>query len=174
MNLKLTLDMIYNLPTTVINISEQNEEFEGLISDRICSEYDISDIKSKLARMFDKFNGVKFYYNIPISDNIKITGSYEVKEGSSQQTIISKQDQAVTKKLDSMIWASDFYDSIISLAKGLTKGEAVYLVYGLFAHKSTEYIAEIINVSERTVRTIKRSCLVKTWLALEALYEKDK
>ena len=113
MNLKLTLDMIYNLPTTVINISEQNEEFEGLISDRICSEYDISDIKSKLARMFDKFNGVKFYYNIPISDNIKITGSYEVKEGSSQQTIISKQDQAVTKKLDSMIWASDFYDSII-------------------------------------------------------------
>lgn len=173
MDLKLTLDMIYDLPSKVIDISEQNEEFVGMISEKICNEYDITDIKNKLSQMFSKFNGVKFYYNIPLTESIKLTNSLEIREGSSQRSTISKAEQAVTRKIDSMIWASQFYDSIISLSRGLTKNEAIYLSYGLIACKSNEYIAEILNVSTKTVQPIKKSCLVKTWVALETLYEED-
>lgn len=171
MDLKLTLDMIYELPTKVLNISEENEEFVGMISEKICNEYDLTDIKSKLSKMFSKFNGVKFYYNIPLSESIKLTNSLEIREGSCQRSGLSKSEQAVMRKIDSMIWASEFYDSILSLSRGLTISEAKYLCYGLIACKSNEYIAELLNVSTKSIQPIKKSCLVKTWAALEALYE---
>lgn len=173
MDLNLTLNMIYELPSKVINISEQNEEFVGMISESICNEYNIVEIKTKLSRMFSKFNGVKFYYNIPLNETIKLTSSYDTKEVKSQRGVISKEEIAITKKIDSMIWASEFYESIINLSKGLTKSEAIYLSYGLIACKSNEYIAEILNVSTKTVQPIKKSCLIKTWTALETLYEDD-
>lgn len=174
MDLNLTLNMIYELPMKVINISELNAEFVGMISESICNEYNITEIKTKLSRMFSKFNGVKFYYNVPLNESIKLTTSYDLKEGVSQRSVISKEELAVTKKIDSMIWASEFYESIINLSKGLTKSEAIYLSYGLIACKSNEYIAEILNVSTKTVQPIKKSCLIKTWTALETLYEEDK
>lgn len=172
MDLKLTLDMIYELPSKVLNISGENE-FVGMISEKSCNEYDLTDIKTKLTKMFSKFNGVKFYYNIPISESIKLTSTWEKREGSCQRSSLSKSEQAVMNKIDSMIWASEFYDSIISLSKGLTISEAKYLCYGLIACKSNEYIAEILEVSTKTIQPIKKSCLVKAWLALETLYEED-
>lgn len=173
MDLNLTLDMIYDLPTKVINISEQNEEFVGMISESVCKQYDMNEIKYKLSHMFSKFNGVKFYYNVPLSESIKTTTSYGLREGSSQRTTISKEESAVTRKIDSMIWASEFYDCIISLSKGLTRSEAIYLSYGLIARKSNEYIAEVLHICPKTVQPIKKSCMIKTWVALETLYEED-
>ncbi len=177
MDLNLTLNMIYELPTKVISISEdhsEDDDFVCMISESICNEYDIDDIKSKLSKMFSRFNGLKFYFNIPLSESIKITASYEIREGNSQRSTLSKEEQAVTRKIDSMIWASKFYDSIITLSKGLTKDEAIYLTHALMAGKSHESIAEKIGISVRSIQPIKKSCLVKSWMALETLYEEER
>lgn len=177
MDLNLTLNMIYELPSKIINISTENckkDDFVCMISESMCNEYDIDDIKFKLTKMFSKFNGLKFYFNIPLSESIKITASCEIMEGNSGRSLVSKEEQAVTRKIDSMIWASKFYDSILSLSKGLTVNEATYLSYALIACKSHESIAETLNISIRSIQPIKKSCLVKTWIALETLYEEDR
>lgn len=173
MNLNLTLDKFYELPSLVIDNAKANETSVSLIPEKECNEYNISEIKSKLSRMFSKFNGVKFYYNVKPEELVNISASYDYKNWTSQRSTMSSQERAVMEKYDKMIWASNFYDSIISLSKGLTKREAIFLSYGLIAHQSLEYIAEIMEVSERTVYPIKKSCIVKAWLALETLYEED-
>ena len=164
--------MIYELPTKVINISEENDKFVGLIAENVCNKYNIHEIKTKLSCMFTKFNKVKFYYITPISDTIQITTSYG-ENGRRKKSVLSKEELAVTNKIDSMIWASDFYNKVLSLSKGLTFSEAIYLSYGLIACKSNEYIAEILHVSPRSVQPVKKSCMIKAWAALETLYDED-
>ena len=55
MDLNLTLDMIYDLPNKVMSNSETNENEVALIPIKECKEYNITEIKSKLSRMFSKF-----------------------------------------------------------------------------------------------------------------------
>ena len=90
------------------------------------------------------------------------------------QELVDEDGKTFMEKYDNMIWASKFYESIISLSKGLTKNEAIFLTYGLIANRTNEFMAELMSVSVRTVDPIKKSCMVKAWLALETLYEEDK
>lgn len=174
MDLNLTLDMIYDLPNRIVSNSETNEEKVAQIPEKECNTYNLIEIKSKLSHMFSRFNGVKFYYNIKSEEMVKISATYEYKDWMSQQSTISQQERIVMEKYDNMVWASKFYESIISLSKGLTKKEAIALAYGLIAHQSVEFMAEMMGVCPRTVFPIKKSCIVKTWLALETLYEEDR
>ena len=174
MDLNLTLDMIYDLPNKVMSNSETNENEVALIPIKECKEYNITEIKSKLSRMFSKFNGVKFYYNIKPEELVNVSPTYNFKDWMSQRSTMSQQERIVMEKYDNMIWASKFYESIISLSKGLTKNEAIFLTYGLIANRTNEFMAELMSVSVRTVDPIKKSCMVKAWLALETLYEEDK
>ena len=172
MDTSLTLDMIYELPLKVIKESKEKGEFASMISENICDKYNINDIKAKITLMFAKFNSIKFYYNMPLSKTIRITPEYKEKPLFKNE-MRSKIDIAVSKKIDNMIWASEFYKSIIKLSKGLTYEEAYYLSYGLIACRSHEKIAEDLNISIRSIQPIKKSCLVKIWAALEIFYEED-
>jgi len=173
MESELTLNMICDLPKSVISISKEHCDFVCQIPERVCNEHDIASIKPKLYRMFTKFNNVKFFYKVKSEDLVKVTPSYELREWSCQRSNISNQEIIVTRKVDNMIWAKKFYDTIITLSKGLTEREAIYLSYGIMGRKSNEFVAEILKIGTRSVQPIKKSCIVKTWMALETLYEDD-
>ena len=111
-------------------------------------------------------------YDLP--NKVNVSPTYNFKDWMSQRSTMSQQERIVMEKYDNMIWASKFYESIISLSKGLTKNEAIFLTYGLIANRTNEFMAELMSVSVRTVDPIKKSCMVKAWLALETLYEEDK
>lgn len=170
---ELTLKMICELPKSIISISKENCDFVCRIPEKVCNKHNIASIKPKVYRMFTKFNNVKFFYKVKLEDLVNVTPSYELKEWSCQRSNLSEQERLVAKKVDNMIWAVKFYDALVTLSKGLTVQEAVYLSYGIMGRNSNEYVAEVLKIAPRTIQPIKKSCFVKTWLALEALYEDD-
>lgn len=169
--MNLTLEMIYDLPNKVIENSTLYDGQVARIPDKICKEYKINEIKPKLFYMFTKFNSIKFYYNVATEELIKITSSYDIKDYESQRNTDSKIETVVMEKYDKMIWASKFYDSVISLSKGLTKQEGIYLAYGIMSSKTIDDIALMMDVCPRTVNPIGKSCIIKSWNALETFYE---
>ena len=112
---------------------------------------------------------VKYFYNFSVESSIKITPTYQLSEGSRQRSNASQVESIVTREVDSIIWATRFYDTIIFAAKKLTEEEATYLVNSLIKNKSESAIADILGVCTKTVHHIKKSCLIKIWSELEPL-----
>lgn len=169
MDSTLTLDMIFNLPNEILDTSKKYKEMSEMLSISICNKYDTKELTGKINNMFVIFKNVKYFYNFSVESSIKITPTYQLSEGSRQRSNASQVESIVTREVDSIIWATKFYDTVIFAAKKLTEEEATYLVNSLIKNKSESAIADILGVCTKTVHHIKKSCLIKIWSELEPL-----
>ena len=173
MDSTLTLDMIFNLPNEILDTSKKYKEMSEMLSISICNKYDTKELTGKINNMFVRFKNVKYFYNFSVESSIKITPTYQLSEGSGQRSNASQVESIVTREVDSIIWATKFYDTVIFVAKKLTEQEATYLVNSLIKNKSESAIAEILGVCPRTIHHIKKSCLIKVWAELEPLEDEN-
>lgn len=56
-------------------------------------------------------------------------------------------------------------DSFLLLFAKLTEQEAIYLTSAFQKHKTEE------NIADGSVKKIKKSCLIKTWIEIQSLIE---
>lgn len=173
MDFTLTLDKILELPNDILKTSEKYDEYSELLRKKVYDDYDFKELREKIEKKFDKFKDMKYLYNFPVESSIRITPTYQVKEGSTSNSPISKVEQAIVKKVDSQLWMNCFYDSLMKVAAKLTLQEASYLVDSFFSHKSEDIIAEKLGICKMTLQNIKKSCLIKLWIELRTLDEED-
>lgn len=173
MDFTLTLDKILELPNDILKASEKYNEYSELLRKKVYDDYDFKELRENIEEKFDKFKDAKFLYNFPVESNIRTTPTYQVREGSTSNTPISKVEQAIVKKVDNQIWMNEFYNSLMTVAAKLTLQEAYYLVDSFFSHKSEEIIAEKLGICKMTLQNVKKSCLIKLWIELRTLDEED-
>ncbi len=166
---ELTLDMILELPFEVLKKSEKYNEYSQLLDKDIYDKYDVIQMKEDIASKFNRFKSAKFSCNLPPEYNIKITPSYQIREGTSSNKISDPVGELVRDFVDNQIWFVKFYNSVTNLASKITTQEAVYLVDTFFSNKSEEFISEKLGISKNTLQKIKKSCLMKTWLEFQSL-----
>ncbi len=169
----VTLEQLLNVGDTIVNNANSNSKINQLLDEYICNQYDCITIKSKLLKLFATFKSARYLYEFPEDDNIKITPTYELREGFTQRSTTSKIENAVSKYIDKQIFTTDIYLSIIKTSYKLTSAEVIYLNNTFLIHVSEERIAEIIGISKTYLQKIKKSCLVKLWVELEKYCQDD-
>lgn len=153
------------LQEEILKISKEHE-YSSLLSKNMIDEYYYLDMKKDIAKVFTKFNDMK--YIVGHSNNYDLSSvSFDTLKVSLSKKNNDKVSNYVMKNVDLEIWTQDFYNTIISLSRSLTMQEGVYLVDALFANRSEEMISEKICVCRKTLQSIKKSCLVKLYLELK-------
>ena len=169
----VTLDQLINVGSTITDNANSNSEVNQLLDEYICNQYDCTNIKSELLKLFATFKSARYLYEFPKDANIKITPTYELREGFTQRSTTSQVENAVSRYVDKQLLTTDIYTSIIKTSYKLTGAEVVYLINTFLVHKSEENIAEIIGISKTYLQKIKKSCLVKLWVELEKYCQDD-
>ena len=172
MDYSLTLDKILELPNDILKNAEKYDEYSELLGKIILEDTNIELIKSKVINYFNHFKEIKYLYKFPIN-NIKITSSYEIHEGTRPKKTTSAIEQLVLSRTDEELWAENFYEAIITVSRKLTLQEAIYLVDSFLGNKSDEFISEKIGICRNTLQKVKKSCLVKIWSELKFLDLED-
>lgn len=169
----VTLNELINISDYIKSASETNEEYNELIDEKICDNYDITDIKNKLVELINKFKSARYLYEFPIGESIKVTPTYERDESFHQRNNVSQVEKAIERKVDKQLLTTDIYNSIIKVSYKLSNSEVIYLINTFLTHKSEEDIAELIGISKTYLQKIKKSCLVKMWTDLKQYCETD-
>ena len=167
---EVTLDMILELPKKILEKAEQYGDYSELLPKEVYEKYDLVEVRSDVSRIFKHFNVIKYLYSYSSEEyNIKITPTYEPREGTISNKISDSVGDMVTKKVDNQIWIVKFYNSIMNVALKMTDKEAFYIVCTYFANKSEEYVSDRLGICRNTLQKIKKSSLVKTWVELHEL-----
>lgn len=168
----ISLNMILNLPREIMANSKINEG-NILLRKEIYDCFDTKELKKKIERGFLKYQNVTYLYRFPNENNITLTPSCEIKENMFIQHPKDKIGELITSQVDRQIWATDFYYRLIDLSLKLTNQEAIYLVNAFFKSQTEDTICEILSICRNTLRGIKKSCLVKTWIEIKSLIEDE-
>lgn len=162
---ELNINMLLELPSTILKKSEDDiNKFVGLLSDNVCNIYYYKNLKSDLKSYFDKFNDMKYIYNISKEYGINLVSNYEIREEKRLIKVNDKVSNFVEKELDKEEFTREVYEKSLSLASKLTYKEAIYFVESFFSNKSDDYISEEIGISRTGLQKIRKSCLVKMYL----------
>jgi hypothetical protein len=164
----VTVNQLLNIGNTITLNAEKNKEYNELIKEKVCDQYDIISIKKKLINLLDDFKSARYLYDFPVEESIKMTPPYELRESSHQRSGISQIEKAVERHLDKQIQTTEIYYSLIKVSNKLLGSEATYLTNTFFTHKSEEDIAELLNISKTYLQKIK-----KRWTDLKQYCEKD-
>ena len=65
----VTLNELINISDYIKSTSATNEEYNELIDEKICDQYDITDIKNKLVELINKFKSARYLYEFPIGES---------------------------------------------------------------------------------------------------------
>lgn len=173
MNNVVTLNQLLNVSSTIQDNASKNAEYNELLDNYVCMQYDILSDKEKLDKLFSSFKSARYLYDFPLEEQVSITPSYEYKESFTQRSITSQVENAVQRYVDMQILTTDIYYSIMKVSYKLTNDEVIYLINTFLAHKSEEDIAEIIGISRTYLQRIKKSCIVKMWVELKKYCEEE-
>ena len=136
----VTLNELINISDYIKSTSATNEEYNELIDEKICDQYDITDIKNKLVELINKFKSARYLYEFPIGESIKVTPTYERDESFHQRNNVSQVEKAIERKVDKQLLMTDIYNSIIKVSYKLSNSEVIYLINTFLTHKSEESI----------------------------------
>lgn len=167
MNNVVTLNQLLNVGNAIQDNATKNEQYNELLDDYICKQYDIVSNKEKLEKLFSSFKSARYLYDFPLEESVSISPSYEYKESFTQRSTTSQIENAVQRYIDKQMLTTDIYYSIMKVSYKLTNDEVVYLINTFLIHKSEEDIAEIIGISRTHLQKIKKSCIVKMWVDLK-------
>ena len=169
----VTLNELINISDYIKSASATNEEYNELIDEKICDQYDIVDIKKKLTDLFTNFRSARYLYNFPVSDSIRTTPIYEKDESFHQRNNVSQVENAVSRYVDKQILTTNIYNSILNVSSKLVDDEVVYMINAFLLRKTEEDIADILGISKTYLQKAKKSCLVKMWTDLRQYCETD-
>ena len=124
----VTLNELINISDYIKSASATNEEYNELIDEKICNQYDITDIKNKLVELINKFKSARYLYEFPIGESIKVTPTYERDESFHQRNNVSQVEKAIERKVDKQLLMTDIYNSIIKVSYKLSNSEVIYLI----------------------------------------------
>lgn len=173
MNGIVTLNELLNINDAIEKMAEKNIESNELLTERICEQYDIVDIKKKLTNLFIDFRSARYLYNFPVSDSIRTTPVYQKDESFHQRSNVSQVENAVARYVDKQILTTNIYHSILSVSSKFIDEEVIYMINAFLVRKSEEDIAEILGISKTYLQRYKKSCLVKMWTELRQYCEDD-
>lgn len=173
MNNVVTLNQLLNVGNAIQDNATKNEQYNELLDDYICKQYDIISNNEKLEKLFSSFKSARYLYDFPLEENVSISPSYEYKESFTQRSTTSQIENAVQRYIDKQMLTTDIYYSIMKVSYKLTNDEVVYLINTFLIHKSEEDIAEIIGISRTHLQKIKKSCIVKMWVDLKQYCEEN-
>lgn len=160
----LSLDIVLNLPKTILKNVEMYEEYSSLVSKETIDKYYHKGLKKEINQFFNNFRDLQYSSQYSIN--------YYGKHFLDQSISITRKNGSIVEKLatisvDNNIWLADFYNRMMKISSKLTMQEAVYLVDTFFAHRSEEIVSEKLGICRVTLQKIKKSCLVKIWLELQ-------
>ena len=144
-----------------------------LISKEQCDKYDTKDLKDKVEQRFKMFKDAKYIYKYPEEKYYtSITSDYTAREIVPSMDKNSKHSRKIDTISDNQLWVAKLYYSLMdTITTKLTKQEAVYLIDSFFKNLGEEDIADKLSICKVTLQRIKKSCLVKVWVEMEALQE---
>lgn len=166
-NFIVTLDQLLTVSNTIRTNASKNQEYNQLLDDYICNQYDIADMRDNLYKLFAKFKSARYLYDFPVESNIKISSNYVLREEEVQRSTTSQIENAIERYVDKQLLTTEIYNSILKVSYKLTGDEVVYFINTFLSRKSEEEISEIIGVSRTYLQKIKKSCIVKLWVNLE-------
>ncbi len=169
----VTANQLINIKDTILENAKTREKENQLLKKCIFIQYDVIEDKRKMLVLFSKLKSARYLYDFPVEENIKITPTYELVEGSSQRSNQSQVENAVTRYIDKQLLTTKVYNSIMKVSFKLTRQEVIYLINTFLVHKSEEEISEIIGISKTYLQNIKKSCIVKMWVDLEQYCPQD-
>ncbi len=172
-NYIVTLDQLLNVSNTIRTNASKNEEYNQLLDDYICNQYDTSDMREKLYKLFATFKSARYLYDFPVESDIKISPNYEFHEEMVQRSTTSQIENAIERYVDKQLLTTDIYNSILKVSYKLTGDEVIYFINTFLNRKSEEEISEIIGISRTYLQKIKKSCIVKMWVDLEKYCNED-
>lgn len=162
----LSLELLLDLPNKILNASNDNTSYLDLLSDDLVKKYFYSNLRKDLDKVFQKFKDYKYLYstneNYSLSSSMKNLDNIVVSFNRNND----KVSNYVMKQVDLEIWASDFYNSLLSISNKLTYNEAIYFVDTFFCGKTEEFISEKLLICKASLQKIKKSCLVKVYFEL--------
>jgi len=173
MDLTLTYNELLNFPDEFLKESSKYYEVSELISKSECDKYDTKELREKVEARFKKFKDAKYIYKYPNEKYYQpITPNYQIRESMTTRNISNSRTGKIDSIMDKQVWVTKLYYSLMdTVTTKLTKQEAVYLIDSFFKNVSEEIIADKLSVCKQTLQKIKKSCLVKVWIEMEALEE---
>lgn len=173
MDLTLTYNELLNFPDEFLKESSKYYEVSELISKTECDKYNTKELKEKVEARFKKFKDARYIYKYPNEKYYQpITPNYQIHESMMTRNISNSRTGKIDSIMDKQVWVTKLYYSLMdTVTTKLTKQEAVYLIDSFFKNVSEEIIADKLSVCRQTLQKIKKSCLVKVWIEMEALEE---
>lgn len=154
---------LFRLNEILLDGSKENTGCVNSFSMNVINSYDIKEIKGKVSEYFRILNDVKYLIDTDV-DCLKAPIFYDEKVSGSKKGHQDLILDAVIKREDMLRWASDILAASISLSKKLNQREATYIVDSFINHLSEEAISEKLYISRKTLQTLKKSALIKTYI----------
>ena len=82
----VTANQLINIKDTILENAKTREKENQLLKKCIFIQYDVIEDKRKMLVLFSKLKSARYLYDFPVEENIKITSTYELVEGSSQRS----------------------------------------------------------------------------------------
>ncbi len=165
----ITLEMILELPKTLIRKAEEYNEYAVLLNETQYSLYEYKTLKEKVKSYFNYFKDLKFNYQFSTSYITSNSNGYSNICISSSNQISDPVFRISSEEIESLNWMTNFYNRSLIIASKLTIQEAIYLVDCFFSNKSEEITCEKLRICRNTLQKIKKSCLVKVWIEFKSL-----
>ena len=169
----LTYSQLLNFPDAFMEKSAKYYQMVELISKEQCDKYDVKELTDKVEKRFKMFKDAKYIYKYPEEKYYtSITPDYTAREIIPTANKGSKHSKKIDIVSDNQLWVEKLYYSLMdTITTKLTKQEAVYLIDCFFKNIGEEEIADKLSICKVTLQRIKKSCLVKVWVEMEALVE---
>lgn len=165
----ITLDMLLDLPNTILNKSKEYNEYAELLRPNECINYNCKELRNSIEEKFNHFKNIKYFCKFSIESNINISQNMELKESCRLNHPSDSVGNLVEKSIDELLWGTEFYNRMLLVAPKLTMQEITYFIDTFFKHKSEEVISEQLGICKNTLLVIKKSCLVKVWIEIQDL-----
>lgn len=166
---KLTLKDLSNLSEKILERSKENYGNAILLSQDNCRKYETKFLKNMISKGFNTYQEIICLMKFPHGYLSSV--NYDVCESMKTKKIVDSVCNQVTLKIDSQKWMIRFYYCLQNVGIKLTEQEAIYLTSAFQKHKTEENIADDLNISLSSVKKIKKSCLIKTWIEIQSLIE---
>ena len=173
MNLSLTYEKLLDFPNSFKKQAEKYQWMTEVLSKAELDKYNIRELKANVDKRMQKFKDAKYIYQYPNEKyNCPITTNYQPREVMAPRNLESQQSRIITREVDKTIWINQLYYSLMEkVTTKLTIEETVYLIDSYFKKFSEESIADNLSICKKTLQKIKKSCLIKVWVEMEALRE---
>ena len=70
MNNVVTLNQLLNVGNAIQDNATKNEQYNELLDDYICKQYDIISNKEKLEKLFSSFKSARYLYDFPLEESV--------------------------------------------------------------------------------------------------------